>query len=465
MGFKPLFYTIQKDRLFIDSDLDTLITRADITLEPDYDAIYSFLHYATIALDKTMYRGIHRLPPGHEMVVENNKILSIERYWFPEKIEIDHKIIFEEAKDRFLELFDAAVSKFNLDDPTLVFQLSGGLDSSSIVCYLAKKYPNKTIRTVTMDFDHPSADEKHYVKMVEDLYPNIRPIHFNMETLDHAKEYPVSKLYEQHPHWPFFTSLTSFRVLLQALRESGFRTIVTGEGGDELLQGTPLVMADYLKQFRWRKLWREISHCEEKKKCFKSYALAPLLGKKNIRKIRQLLGKQSPPPRYPKNFTDLEESFKCPSKAFCREVGFLTSTWVNYLIESSFSSWARQKLRIEHEHPFYDQQLMEFIISLPGGYKYREGVSKYILREALRGILPDGIVARDDKAGFFHEFRKRIDSYDKRKLIEESALVQQGLITKEDALSLLSHYETSREHSPFYFSRLVHLELWYKRFL
>ena len=462
IGFTPFYYTQQKDQFFYADNLDTLINMADIKPEPDPDSMYSFLHYGTVAYHKTMYKGIYRLPPAHHMTVVSGKIVKIERYWHPEKIKINHNITLEEAKETFLHLFEKALSSYNVDDPSLVFELSGGLDSSSVVSFLSQKNPYKRIRTVSMDFDHPDSNEKKYVKDVETQYPNIHALHLDMEHIDYADTYSLETLYKAHPHWPFLATMTPVLPMLEALNSRGVKTIVTGLGGDELLQGTPLVMADHLKSFRLHLLIEELKHCSSLPHCIKQYMLRPILKPETISMIKRLLGHTVASPRYPKNYVELEETYRCRSKAFCRELGFLTSTLTNYLIESSYMYWAKETMGITFRHPFYDRELMEFVISLPGELKYRRGVSKYILREAMKGVLPASIYHRTDKATFFDGYRKRIDAFDKSRLVKHASIVSLGLISQNDLTLLLKNYEKREDAYPFPLSRALNLEYWYQ---
>lgn len=147
-GTIPLYYTIQDGIFYHSSDISELFKFADIKKEPDIESMNMLLYYGTIDYSATMYKGIKRLPPGHSMTVDENANVQIERYWKPEDITINRNINEEEAKEKFLEIFQQAIEECVDNFSTTAFDLSGGLDSSSIVTLAKYKYPHMEVNSI-----------------------------------------------------------------------------------------------------------------------------------------------------------------------------------------------------------------------------------------------------------------------------------------------------------------------------
>jgi asparagine synthase (glutamine-hydrolysing) len=131
-------------------------------------------------------------------------------------------------------------------------------------------------------------------------------------------------------------------------------------------------------------------------------------------------------------------------------------------MDSSYYSVAEEHFGIEFKHPFFDRQLIEFMLSLPPKFKYSEGISKRLLRTAMKGILPEKIRQRTDKAEFSEVLRQQIDAIDLDELFHNANLARLGLVDQKKLDTYKENYRSGKMKKVVYFWQLINLEYWYR---
>jgi asparagine synthase (glutamine-hydrolysing) len=386
-GIKPLYYHCNKDRLVFASEIKPLIARKDFASRPNEEVVRSYLESSRVDdTENTFFEGIKQLRPAHQMVAHWAQ-LAVERYWLPS---ISHSMSAKKAgmkqeANTLRELFLGAVEQQLVSDVPVGSCLSGGLDSSSIVC--AASQQGASMKTFSAVFPSFKIDETAFVKTVcEETGAEYNPV-----------EPTAEKLWEDLPtlvrcqEEPFVTTsiYAQFRVM-QLAKQHGVTVVLDGQGSDELLCGyIPLYLHYLMRLWTHHKYWRLIKELAGSYDLTKPFALTRI---KRYAKYLLRISRFSTP--------NLRSSWASPAEDdLPRFLEILTSihglpALLRY--EDKNSMWHSIEARV----PFLDRPFFEFAAALPLDRKLRDGWTKYIFREAMRGILPEKIRLRRSKIGF-----------------------------------------------------------------
>ncbi len=413
-----------------------------------------------------MYKHIKRLPPGHYMYVSSTGKCSIERYWKPEEIRINYKITKKEAKDKFLTLFNQAVFNRIDDLKTTGFELSGGLDSSSIVSWVKYKKPEDNITTFNMSFTSmKDCDESIYIDAMEKKY-TLDMQRLSTDEMDYTSKYSLKNNYKINPYWPIFITYTMGFSVIEKAKELNIKTILTGQGGDHVMAGNLYVLHEYFRTFKWIQLYREIKVFPKVNDMLKQYLIFPLLGEKSVQRLkyfyRKMKGKEKFKASETGSFQELSNFYNGYSISFKYDIIQVLHSSLSVLMYSSYYNIAEEHYGIEFKHPFFDRRLIEFMLTLPPKFKYSEGIGKRLLRLAMKGILPEKIRQRKDKAEFSEVLRQQIDAIDLDRLLMNTNLETLGLIDQEKLDKYKADYLSGKMKNIIYFWQIINLEYWYR---
>jgi len=466
IGISPVYYAFLNDKFYFSKDIGTLFRQSGIAKVVNLKTMQYIVKHSTIPYEETMYQDIKRLPPGHFMQVSSAGKCTIKRYWKPEKIEINYKVTEAEAKEQFRTLFDKAIFNRIDDIKTTGFELSGGLDSSSIVSWVKHKKPQDKISAFSMNFKSmESCDESEYVDAMQEKYTlNLQNI--AADKMDYESQYNLENNYTLNPYWPIFITYTMGFSVVEKAKELGIKTILTGQGGDNILSGNFYVLDEYFKNFQWIQLYKEVKALPNRKSFIKRYLIAPLLGKNNIQRLRlishRIKGKEVFKDISQDIFKESSEYYTGGSSSFQCDLEQILHSTLSALMDSSYYAVAEEHFGIKFKHPFFDKQLIEFILTLPPKFKYSEGISKQLLRTIMKDILPEKIRLRRDKAEFSEVLNQQIDSIDLDDLLNNANLVKLGLIEQETLDKYKEDYLSGKMKKIIYFWQIINLEYWYR---
>ena len=461
LGISSLYYTQANGRYLFASDIGDLLSYPDVVKKPNLRSLATMIHCFAVDHEETMYEGIYRLPPGHSITIEEGK-KTIERTWFPEKIKIDHGISEEEAARKLKILFEQAVERSVSDLKETAFEVSGGLDSSSVVSVLAQKNETSKIDSYFMSFGDLKCDEGAYVDALLERYPlNHRKI--AVEKLDYHAEYSLEALYALSPHWPISLTFAMIVPMLEKMEQDGKKVVVSGQGGDHLFTGSPYVLYDLLFRGEFRAFYEELRSHRRPWNALKAYVLKPLLGEKLVGKVKKMLGKNAFEGCFENacDIRDLTDREGIKNPALKNELDALTSAYQSTVMDGNIFHCAERHFGIEYRHPFFDKELVEFALSLPPEMKYKNRTIKRILRKAMQGILPEKIRTRRDKAEFSEILTQQIDAIDLDALFEDAHLVRLGIVSRSDIAQCLEKYRSGNLRYISYLWTLVNVEYWY----
>lgn len=394
-GIKPLYYCLHNEKLIFSSMISAILAH-DIQAAPSENAIMRFLAYNLEHCDKnTFFKNVYSLEPGNFLKYDlKTKNYFIEKWYVQRCLE---NVTVEQVRQSFVE----SVESQTVADVPIGSCLSGGIDSSSIVCTLDKFLP---YAFYTFSFIAPgnTFDESKYIKEVgkrtktKQFFTQISEDDFLNEFPDFVKalEEPVLGL----------SPYAQYRVMKLA-HQQGAKVLLDGQGGDEIFAGYHYYFSyrffDLLKRGKILNLGREmflyLRHFEElmpfglfafmlMPNWLKNYLWKTVVNKWiNHNYLKEVCGENSDL-RW--QGMSLEEVLRLT----------LFSTAIPHLLQWEDKSSMRWS--IESRVPFLDLHLVETALSLAPEQKLQNGKTKIIFKEAVKDILPKMISGRTDKIGF-----------------------------------------------------------------
>lgn len=417
-GIKPFFYHLTETTYSYSSELPALLSVIDHKPKINLQKAYDYLVYTEYDRDReTFYDGIKRLMPGEMMCVhfDNNKLKTkTERWWVP-SFQEQSQISFSDAADELRERFLQNIKLHLRSDVPLGAALSGGIDSSAIVCGMRHLEPKMPIHTFSYISKDTKADEEKWVDIVNNFAGSIsRKCVIKSNELSRD----IDKLIKLQGE-PFSTTsiYAQFRVF-QLAKENGVTVTLDGQGADEMLagyDGYPALKVESLLNSRkfsdlatFMKEWPNSDQRDPKKvyrALFKSFLTDGM--RKKIRRKKHLLAELEwihKPWFQERGIIINGDSILNESSAKTRLVMEQLST---ELMVDRIPRLLRYEDRnsmywsVESRVPFLTRELVEFLLSLPEEYLIsNRGVTKSIFREAMRDIVPEQILNRKDKIGF-----------------------------------------------------------------
>lgn len=424
-GIKPLYYFYDPSlKIFaFSSEIKALLNLPFINFSINKEKCFEFLVFGLSDHSKeTMYKNIYQLEPGVNLIL-NLSSFKIKHYKYYELVynpllePYNHKKSLSYADDIRYLLIDAVKIRLRADVP-IGTCLSGGLDSSSIVIIVNKLFKEKGVaieqigecqKTFTASFPNEPIDESNFAKII------IR--HTNAQGYF---VYPEKSKFEEeikkvmwHQEEPFggLSVYAQFKVMEQASKH--VKVILDGQGGDEVFGGYANYRSAFLSQLV--KYFKPVRFVNELFGTFKMYDYSfkktiialksmPINLAPNTLKIifyllwkRRLINSVS---------VMLQENFAIPSDFILSFTPNLNKVLYYYQIKYSLPHLLHYEDRnsmafsIESRTPFTDYRLVDYVFSIPASYKYYRGWSKWLLRLAMRDLLPNEILWRRDKIGF-----------------------------------------------------------------
>jgi len=421
LGVKPLYWTRAGDRLLFGSEIKAILESGLIRAEANEEALPELLSTRYLSGTETLFKGIHRLQPGHTLTFDRGQI-SIGRYWdIPagRKSEATERMSEAAIVGRFRELLEEAVRIRLMADVPLGMFLSGGLDSSAIAALMSKMI-DRRLQTFSVAFKQRAFSELDYARQVARAI-NADAHEIVIDDQDFFGALPQLIWHEDEPI-AHASSIPLYFV--SALARNHVKVVLTGEGSDELLAGYgkyPRALANWRAGAAYAlvpppvRKWMAASVVPNVPGTIGRYASRSFLAMPRTPEAMFFdnfaavgLGRQSTllSPRFAEMAT-VERAYG-PSRAFF-DVPNGQSTTLDRLLYADMKTYLVELLMkqdqmsmaasIESRVPFLDHRLVEFAAGLPTRMKLRGFTTKWILREAVRGILPPAILTRK-KMGF-----------------------------------------------------------------
>ncbi len=459
LALRPLYYIKVKEGYRFAGSIDNLLKTPGQKKSPNFRALRRFIHLRAIGYEETLYDTVFRIPPGHILRIDRTGSRSLRRYWFPEKIIPRYDLSIAEAAKRFETLFSRAIERRTASASETAFELSGGLDSSSVLVQALALYPSAPpLDTYSLTFPRYDCDESTYLESFDSSLP-LRRHRFKL-TDDSLPD--VSSTFAYHPHWPQTTTFGMYLPMLEQMRADGKKIILSGQGGDHLLGGGPCLLGDLLRRRRIRDFLKQIPALRYAPfRPTLSCTLPPgFVGPLKRFKSRLFPHEQSDA------FEPIEDLFslkEIDSPLRHYTLAPLLDAGEILLRDANLFHSAREHFGLEYRHPFFDKELIEFLLSLPPEYKYSRGWSKVLLRYTLTERLPPAILSRRDKADFAEVLHARIARSDPQHFFRDSILVAEELLSASELQHLRREWERKNRSALPRLWALFNLETWFRR--
>jgi len=413
-GIKPLYYYYDGKNIVFSSEIKAILEH-DIERKPNDAVIFDFLYYNLLDhTEETFFEGIKRLMLGHNAIFDlrTRKIKIWKYYDLASKVKIREN---PANPQKFRELFSRAVKMRLVADVPVGSCLSGGLDSSSVVCIMRQIKPDADIKTFSLVFPGLEIDESQYQKAIVNKC-NVEWYKTTFTAKDVLRD--LEDLIQTQEE-PFFTlSIYGQYRVMKLAREHAMKVLLDGQGSDEILAGYHYFFGYYyyelFRNLKWGRLIKEIINYRKNTRSFK--AVKYFAGLLLPEKLQRLLLNRST--YLSKEFIKRFKHRKDPR--FQRKE--LNEALINAVINNlppllRFEDKNAMRWSIETRVPFLDPELVEYVLSTPSDAKIKDGLTKVILRKALRGIVPDVILDRKDKIGFATPDREIANSSEIKKFI------------------------------------------------
>ena len=489
LGVKPLYYVHADDgSFFFASEIKALLAANAIRPALNVAALPDYLANHATSDDTTLFAGVRRLPAGHTLRWKDGKI-EIKRFWdvSPGTREEGRSRSAAEYIDEWRELFRTSVKLRLMSDVPLGMFLSGGIDSSAIAAVMSQMVA-EPIKTFSVAFNVPEANELEYARVVAKAF---RTDHHEVlvEPSNFAAALPHLIWHEDEPiAHPSSVAL----YFVSQLSQRYVKVVLTGEGSDELLAGyyryrTTLlnlsvgriyhrfstdgirrlirsVAAGLAPDSIGRKLPRTFLWLSPDIDAlyFDNFAVFPRHMQRDLfsQKLRDQLEEIDP-------YAGMHHYFDAyPSASLLQRLLYadLKTYLHELLMKQDQMSMAAS---IESRVPFLDHKLVEFSTALPDRLKLRGWTTKYVLREAMKGLLPESILRRS-KIGFptplrrwFRQtFRPLLDEF-----VTGRRTVARGLFQPEFLRRLVQEHAAGTANHTERLWTLVNFEVWQRHFL
>ncbi|MFZ2497817.1 asparagine synthase (glutamine-hydrolyzing) [Methanosarcina sp.] len=481
-GVKPLYYWFSnKSFLAFASEIKEFTVLPGWKPTMNGARVYDYLaNNLTDHTSETLFQDVYQIRGGEAFEICINEItdrLPIYR-WYT-LCPIKFKGTFEQASHDLRELLKDSVKLRLRADVQVGSCLSGGLDSSSIVCLandiLKDERKENFQKTFSACSDVDRFDEREFADEV-----------ISTRNLEAYYTYPsVDDLFETldeiiwHQDEPFgSTSIYAQWLVFQLAANQGVKVMLDGQGADEQLCGYHdffgFRYAELFRAGRWRALFTELDAAKElhgytKASSLKSMksSLLPKSWKKTMKKVfMQETLRLSWLDMDKLELNSRQYRLNIPLSNTINELSYVRMIYTSLPLLLRWEDRDSMAHSVESRVPFLDYRLVEFIMSLPEDFKICDGYTKRVLREGMRGILPEKIRMRVDKKGFItaEEDWIRVQKPDLfRKMLRESVNQSQGVL-KEEAIEELERIIEGNKPFSSQIWRLICFGKWVKIF-
>lgn len=447
-GEKPFFYYLDEQRFVFASEIKSLWP-AGVDKSIDHHILSNFLADKRCLYDhtepgRTFYSHIRRLGPATTLYIKNGKAV-LRNYWKNElKQRSQAKLSVEDASVQLAALVTDSVKKRLRSDVPVGSSLSGGIDSSVIVCIIdSLKQGNAKQLTFSARFPGFEKDEGRFMEMIAHrtsadaryVFPDQAVLAEDIEQLFYHQEEPTSG-----------ASLFAQWSVMKLAKENNTTVLLDGQGADELLAGYHHYYYTYyydllktdkkrfdeeiqLIEHRYPLIFKHFSPYISQKRNTGFVARTLSRVKKNITSAYAQKAGMTPASHLTKEFQAIRPVYMPEFDTLNEQLHFNTHSWglQDLLRFADRNSMAHGR---EVRLPFLDHKIAEFAFHLPAHYKIHKGWTKYILRRGFEDLLPREIAWREDKVGYEPPQKKWMEFPRIDELYKESAfkLEKEGIL-------------------------------------
>lgn len=479
-GEKPLYWTQTARGLLLGSELKAILTQPGVSRELDVEALDQFLTYEYVIAPRTMLRGVHKLPAASWLRYRAGQV-TVQRYWDPATIPVRAWTDDEAAEAVRTTLQQAVTSQLMSEVPLGAF-LSGGIDSSSIVALMSQG-ASTPVRTFSMGFEDGSYNELPYAREIATLFQT-----------QHTEQLVTANLVDLFerlvPHFdePFADVSLFPTYLVSQVARQHVTVALSGDGGDELFGGYDTYEAQALAS----KL-QAVGAPLVPALAAVGAALPPTGQKKGlVNKFKRFIGGVATAPadlghyrwmvyldarRRTRLYSPSLQASLGASDVYAPVRDVLKHARVDdvlnrqlytdlclYLVDDILVKVDRMSMAtsLETRAPFLDVDVMELAFSMPGSLKIRNGERKFVLKQAMRTLVPERILHRK-KQGFSIPLKNWLrDELQPlmRELLSPARVAARGLFNPAEVTALVEAHVAGRENHAHTLFPLMVFERW-----
>jgi asparagine synthase (glutamine-hydrolysing) len=409
LGIKPVFYRLEPGRLFFASELRALSELAAAPFEIDPQSVYDFFGFRYVPAPRTFYRGVEKLLPGHLLLADANDVTT-SAYWdVPDQEQASRRA--SEWADTVAETLRESVRLRLIADVPLGVFLSGGVDSSAVVAFMAE-LGHRPLRSFSVGFDEPGYSELPYAHQVASRF-STEHHELLVKPQDLATDLPHLIAFRNEPIAEA-TDIALYRI--SRLAAQSVRVVLAGEGGDELFAGYSKYAFDSLARLVSRLpggFARLLSRCLPYRRRRMQIALEKLSIRNEAERFATWFASFSRGERsslFAPEFLEQVDT-EHPGRVFAQVLGKGGDrSPLKRMLYADLKIWLPDNLllrgdqmtmaaSIEERVPFLDHKLVELAARIPDSLLLRGLRTKALLKHALRSRLPAEILHRR-KVGF-----------------------------------------------------------------
>lgn len=485
LGIKPLFYTISSSSIIFASEIKSLLKHPEVKKEINVQAIDDYFTFLYIPSSKTIFKNIHKLPPAHYLTFTNTNNINLKRYW---NINFDIKRFDENILSDELEIILKETIKSHLvSDVEVGALLSGGLDSSSVVCFM-KEFSSK-FKTFSIGFDVKTYDELKYARAVANYFGTE---HYEFELKPNVVELLPKIIY--HLDEPFNDASAIPTYLVSEMARKYLKVVLSGDGGDEIFGGytwtrkqvmiekykriTPKFINntifksliknyvptgrstsffDSLKRFIYDANISFSSSFLRRITCYDKFLKEKIYSKKFIEDLKE---------HNPYNLFKEYIENKDIKDNFDRLLFTDTSLYLpdDILLKVDRMSMANS---LEVRPPLLDYKLVEFCANIPFELKIKNFKTKYIFKKIMSKKLPR-IILKQRKQGFSvpigEWLRKDLNNFCKEVLLSNN-LKSKYFFDRNGIEYIIKQHQSGNKDFAYQIWGLLIFEIWTQKYL
>jgi asparagine synthase (glutamine-hydrolysing) len=478
LGVKPLHYYIDDNVFVFASEIKALLAHPAVKREVAPDALNQFLTWHYVPDPLTIFKGIRKLPPGHLLTFHDGRA-EIEQYW-DITYDVDTTSPPEELAEKVLAELSEAVRIRLVSDVPLGAFLSGGIDSSAVVALMAR-HSSEPVKTFTIGFEETAFSEVDHARTIARKFGTD-----HQEFILKADAAEIIDDILWYFDEPFGDSSAIPTVIVSKMARTGATVVLSGDGGDETFGG--------YERYQWEMSRRRFARIPGVLRAGLIRPLSRILpeaayGKNYLHHIslddnRRYVNSMRCIQEHGKrklftadfqarlNGLDCSESlmkfFRARSRAdYLTRLQYVDAkTYLpgDCLVKTDRMSAANS---LEVRAPFLDHKVVELAATIPADLKIRNGVSKYILKKCLRGIVPDETLDRGKKGfsvpvgqWFTGDWSDRL-----RQILFEPRTLQRGYFNESYIRHLLDEHNRGRRDHHNELWGLWVLEIWHRKYI
>ena len=479
-GEKPLYWTQTAEGLRLASEVKALLVRPEVPRELDPIALDQFLTYEYVLAPRTMLKGVHKLPPAHFLRYRDGDA-TVHRYWDAAAVPLRAWTDGEAAEALSAALKRAVVSQLMADVPLGAF-LSGGIDSSAIVALMSEA-SSQQVNSFSIGFADGTYNELPYAREVAAL--------FKTNHRERTASPDLAGMFDRlvvHLDEPFADTSLFPTFSVSELAREHVKVVLSGDGGDELFGGYDAYQAQALAaKLGWMGdalmpalagVASALPPTEKKKGLVnkvKRFSEGAATAPADLGHYRWMvyLGAREKARLYQAGLRDAlgaNDVYAPVREALGR---FSQDDVLNRQLYADLSLYLADDILVkvdrmsmatslETRAPFLDGDVMELAFSMPGHLKIRNGERKWILKQAMKDVLPASILNRR-KEGFSipmkNWLRRELQPL-MRELLSRDRLARRGLFEPAAVTALMDEHTSGKQNHAHTLFPLMVFERW-----